>query len=75
MLAAFLQMSYDEFVEVLQTITSVVKHDPYFSFLFSMRPVGILLIVVGIWIMAFVIVLIYLKDESKQSMYITRIIL
>lgn len=60
-------MSYGEFVNILQTISHVIDDNRAFEFLFSMRPIMILLIAMGVWLTAFIFVLIYLMDESKQS--------
>ncbi|XP_033738251.1 uncharacterized protein LOC117325863 [Pecten maximus] len=60
-------MSYGEFINILQTLTGPINEDKTFSFLFSLRPILILLVAVGMWLATFIFVLIFLRDESKQS--------
>ncbi|XP_069103822.1 uncharacterized protein [Argopecten irradians] len=66
-------MSYGEFINILQRLTGPINDDKSFGFIFSLRPIIILLVAIGVWLTTFIFVVIFLRDESKQSAFGVRL--
>ncbi|KAK3089794.1 hypothetical protein FSP39_006594 [Pinctada imbricata] len=63
-----INMSYSNFIDIVKRMQSVAdSKTTVLSFLFSLKPIVILVIVITIWLSAFVFVVLFFMDESKQS--------
>ena len=56
-------------MEVIQTLCQVIDRDLIFEFMFSLRPIIILVCACVIWLVVFLFVMVYIRDEPRQSMY------
>ncbi|CAC5399241.1 unnamed protein product [Mytilus coruscus] len=58
---------YGEYMEVIQTLCQVIDRDLIFEFMFSLRPIIILVFAGVIWLVVFLFVMAYVRDEPRQS--------
>ncbi|XP_076083172.1 uncharacterized protein LOC143054136 isoform X2 [Mytilus galloprovincialis] len=58
---------YGEYMEVIQTLSQVIDRDLIFEFMFSLRPIIILVCACVIWLVVFLFVMVYIRDEPRQS--------